>query len=73
MAAQLGEFLRQYGRKTQRGVGPNDRQYSRKLERKLKRMRPEDLDELLNGPENGDDPPFLPAHKPERETRRDGR
>jgi hypothetical protein len=73
MAAQIGEFLRQYGRKSQRGVEPNDRQYSRKLERKLKRMRPEELDELLNGSEEGGTQPHQATQKPERETRWDGR
>jgi hypothetical protein len=73
MAAQIGEFLRQYGRKTQRGVEPNDRQYSRKLEQKLKRMRPEELDELLNGSQEDDAQPPPPARKPERETLWDGR
>jgi hypothetical protein len=47
---QLGEFLRQYGRPRQKRGEPNDRGYDRKLEAKVKRMRPEDLDELLNGP-----------------------
>ena len=42
--------MRQYQRKAQGGVSePNDRQYSRKVEQKLKRMRPEELDELLHG------------------------
>lgn len=75
MAAQIGEFLRQYRRKAQRGIEPNDRQYSRKFEQKLKRMRPEELDELLNGFEEDEGEPqrSLPARKPERETRWDGR
>jgi hypothetical protein len=45
----LGAFLRQYGRKRQKGREPNDRGYDRKLEAKVQRMRPEDLDELLRG------------------------
>jgi hypothetical protein len=45
--AELALFVQQYGRKAQRGVEPNDRRYSRKTERKLKRMKPERLDELL--------------------------
>jgi hypothetical protein len=69
MAAQIGEFMRQYQRKSQGGITePNDRQYSRKLERKLKRMKPEGLDELLHGDEaERPEPPV--AKKPERETR----
>ena len=43
--------MQQYARKSQRGQEPNDRQYSRKIEAKLKRMKPEELDELLNGGE----------------------
>jgi hypothetical protein len=72
MAAQVGEFVRQYQRKAQKGVEPNDRQYSRKFERKLKRMKPEELDELLHGQEaEANEPPS--AKKPEREPRWDGR
>lgn len=41
--------MQQYTRKSQRGQEPNDRQYSRKIEAKIKRMKPEELDELLNG------------------------
>jgi hypothetical protein len=73
MAAQIGEFMRQYQRKAQSGVEPNDRQYSRKFEKKLKRMRPEELDELLHGSEEDEAPQVPPARKPERETRWDGR
>ncbi len=41
--------MRQYQRKAQGGlVEPNDRHYSRKIEAKIKRMKPEELDELLN-------------------------
>jgi hypothetical protein len=52
MAAQIGEFMRQYQRRAQGGANePNDRQYSRKFERKLKRLKPEEFDELLHGEE----------------------
>lgn len=73
MAAQVGEFMRQYQRKAQGGKNePNDRQYSRKLERKLRRLRPEELDELLHGEEpKPTEPPTV--GKPERETRWRGR
>lgn len=40
-------YLRQIGRQAQKGVEPNDRQYDRKLDGKLKRMRPEDVDALF--------------------------
>ena len=73
MAVQIGEFLRQYQRKSQGGMTePNDRQYSRKFERKLKRMKPEELDELLHGEEAEPSEP-APAKKPEREVRWHGR
>ncbi len=46
--ANIGTFLQQYQRKAQRGVEPNDRQYDRDLEGKLKRMKPEDLSRLMS-------------------------
>jgi hypothetical protein len=33
-------------------MDPNDRQYSRKLETQIKRMRPEDLDRLMRDDED---------------------
>ncbi|HET6586169.1 MAG TPA: hypothetical protein VFG67_00185 [Oleiagrimonas sp.] len=45
----VGTFVRQYERKAQRGVEPNDRHYDRKIENELKRMDPFELDILLNG------------------------
>jgi len=65
MAAQIGEFMRQYQRKSQRGVEPNDRQYSRKFEQKLKRMRPEEFDELLHGSDVENRQQAPTARKPE--------
>jgi hypothetical protein len=44
---QLSQFLKQVGRKAQLGREPNDRGYSRRVEAKLRRMRPEDIDELM--------------------------
>jgi hypothetical protein len=49
LRAKIGAFIEQYARKAQRGQEPNDRNYSRTIEAKLKRMRPEEVDELLNG------------------------
>lgn len=49
LQAKIGAFMQQYARKAQSGQEPNDRGYSRKIEAKLKRMKPEELDELLNG------------------------
>jgi hypothetical protein len=49
LAAEIGTFVRQYARKAHPGIDPNDRRYSCKIEAMVKRMRPEALDELLNG------------------------
>jgi len=45
-------YLRQIGRKAQKGQEPNDRRFDRKLDEKLKRMRPEDVDALFRGEED---------------------
>lgn len=45
----IGAFMRQYSRKAQRGREPNDRGYSRDIEREIKQLSPEELDEVLNG------------------------
>jgi hypothetical protein len=42
-------YLRQIGRQAQKGVEPNDRRFDHKLDEKLKRMRPEDVDALFRG------------------------
>jgi hypothetical protein len=47
--ADVGLFLRQYGRKAHRGHDPNDRSYSRHVEKKIKRMKAEELDKLMRG------------------------
>jgi hypothetical protein len=41
--ADVGLFLRQYGRKAQHGHDPNDRHYSREVEKKIKQWRPKKL------------------------------
>jgi hypothetical protein len=51
LQAEVGTFVRQYARKRQKGHDPNDRQYDRKLEKNLRRIKPELLDELINGDE----------------------
>jgi hypothetical protein len=49
LRAKLVAFMQQYRRKKRQGSGePNDRNYDRELERRVKRMKVEDLDELLN-------------------------
>jgi hypothetical protein len=47
--ADIGLFLRQYGRKAHHGHDPNDRSYSREVEKKIKRMKAEELDNLIRG------------------------
>jgi hypothetical protein len=48
----LAKFVQQYGRRKPRGrKEPNDRSYDRGLEERLRKMRPEDVDELLRDEE----------------------
>lgn len=55
LAGELGRFVQQYARKT-RPSEPNDRQYDRKLEKKLKRLSPSRLSDLLyNAEQKADD------------------
>ena len=49
VAKVIGQFLQQYGRKSPRSGEPNDRHYDRKIEQRISRMKPEELDEVLNG------------------------
>ena len=49
LAAATARYLRQIGRKAQKGVEPNDRKFDRELDEKLSRMRPEDVDALFRG------------------------
>jgi len=49
---RMGTFLRQYRRRAHKGSDPNDRAYDREIERYLRKLRPEDLDVLLNGEED---------------------
>ncbi len=46
-AARVGLFVQQYRRKAHKGHDANDRSYDRKIERALKRMKPNKLDDLL--------------------------
>jgi len=52
LQAEIGTFLKKYARKAHAGYDPNDRSYSRKIEGSVKRMRPEDLDALIQGAED---------------------
>ena len=45
---EYGVFVKRYARKkSKNGQDPNDRNYDRKLEEIIKRMKPEELAELL--------------------------
>jgi hypothetical protein len=55
---QIGEFLRLYRKRSQKGCEPNDRRYDRGIEEYLNRLSPEELDVLLNGDEDERLPPF---------------
>jgi hypothetical protein len=48
LAGELSRFMQQYARKAQKGWDPNDRTYDRKLEQKMKQLKPEELSELLS-------------------------
>ena len=48
--ADISLFLKQYARKKPGGMSePNDRHYSREVEARVKRMKPEQLDRLMRG------------------------
>jgi hypothetical protein len=51
-AAEVRQFLIQYGRKAQKGVDPNDRRFDKGIERDVARMNPEALDRLLRDDED---------------------
>ena len=48
---KIGNFVREYSRKRQKGVEPNDRVYDRSIEKLVKRMDPVDLSKVLTGEE----------------------
>ncbi len=50
-----GLFIQRYGRKKRKGANANDRDYDRRLEKKLKRMDPAELSRLLNADDAEDD------------------
>jgi hypothetical protein len=66
LARRIGTFLRQYGRKAQRGCEPNDHGYDVRIERFIRRLKPEDLDFLLNG--DGDEQPNVSMTRSNRLT-----
>lgn len=48
LAGELGRFMQQYARRALASE-PNDRQYDRKLEKKMKRLSATELSDLLSG------------------------
>jgi len=52
-AETIHRFLQQYARKAQKGVEPNDRKYSRDVEREVRQMKPEEFDAFLRYGEEG--------------------
>lgn len=56
MSGKIAEFLRCYRRKSGNGGrDPNDRDYDRELEARIKRMSPLALDALMRGDEEQDE------------------
>jgi len=52
-AGDLSVFVRQYGRKAQKGMEPNDRSYDRETGTKaVRRLKPSVMDELLRDDES---------------------
>ena len=49
LQSKIKPFLRGYGRSKQPGHDPNDRHYDRKLQKKLKKLDPIELDKLMHG------------------------
>jgi hypothetical protein len=64
LASKMGAFLQQYRRKAQKGQESNDRRYDRNIEQTLRRLKPGDLDALLNGDEEDE---RLNAEQPDRQ------
>jgi hypothetical protein len=49
LTGEVSVFVREYKRRAHKGHDPNDRGYDRKLEEKIKRMKPDELSSLLSG------------------------
>ena len=49
--ATVRVFVQQYARKAQHGMEPNDRRYSRDVEKALRQLKPERLDALMRDDE----------------------
>ena len=54
LVGDVALYLKKVGRKAQKGQEPNDRGHDRRLEQKLRRMRPEEFDAVIrDGEEDG--------------------
>jgi hypothetical protein len=49
LAKRASLFFQRYARRAQKNTEPNDRHYDRDVERVVRRLKPEDLDVLMNG------------------------
>lgn len=56
LRGRVAAFAKLYARKAQRGVEPNDRRFDRKVEKLVKKLRPEELSRLLHEDEDKDGP-----------------
>lgn len=52
---EVGAFIPQYGRKKRTGANANDRSYDRHVEKKIKRMDPEELSRVIHGGADDED------------------
>ena len=50
---EIRAFVQQYGRKSDAPHDPNDRRYDRDIERMVQRMKPEELDAIMNEGDEG--------------------
>jgi hypothetical protein len=64
LAGQIGRFVQQYARKALKGWDPNDRTYDRKIEKKMKRLKPEELSDLLSDEDMAVVEPGATRHEP---------
>ena len=46
--SSIGIFIKQYRRKSDKHIDPNDRQYDRVLEKIIKKMKPEELSRIMH-------------------------
>lgn len=57
LAGELGCFSQMYARKAHAGHDPNDRRYGMKVEKAMRRLRSDELSELLSGDGDETAPP----------------